>query len=193
MTEDQTGQGMPAALQSPAEAPVPRWVRTWLMTLSVTVGVLVLLVVGSVMVGLVTWWGSYSLIGGYGDSFADTESVATEIELLLQDGDVDGYMDLYRAEDDSYDVDKVRADFVKTVESLDESATTIDYSVEQATLYEDETSGEKVARMTLSAYDWNTGNPVGRPMTVWAVYEELPNVVLTGKEGRELGNAEMLW
>lgn len=195
MTEEhQAGQGVPVAPQPQAEPPMPRSVRTWLMTLSIIVGVQLLLVVAAALAGMFVWWGSYGALGGYDDSFNNMETVATEIEMLVQDGDVEGYMDLYGADDSSYDADEVRDDFEKTTASFDASATMpVDYSVDSAMLYEDEETGETIAEMMLTAYDWNTGNMIGRRMVVWVLYDELPEVVLTGKEGRELGNAETLW
>lgn len=180
---------------APATAPqMPRTVRTWLIVLSVIVSVQLLLTVGSIVAAMCVGWGSYGLFGaGMDDSYTSTEAVATQLELLLQDGDVDGYMDLYRADDASVELDEVRADFEKTVESLESTSTTLDYSIEQATLYEDEESGEQVAHMVFAGYDWETGGSVGRRMSIWVLYDELPDVVLTGKEGRELDSGEMLW
>lgn len=182
------------APQPVAEQPMPRSVRTWLVTLSVIVGVQLVLVVAAAMAGMFLYWDSYGVLGGYEDSFGNTEMVATEIEMLVEDGDVDGYMELYGTDDTSYDADEVRSDFEATVASFDASATApVDYSVDAAMLYEDEETGEKIAQMTLTAYDWNTGNMVGRRMVVFVLYDDMPEIVLTGKEGRELGNAETLW
>lgn len=169
--------------------PVPTWVRNWLIALSIVVGLQVLLTCGTMAVaGLAAG----SLPFAVDDSFMSSEDVAQQFTYLVQDGDVDGYLELYRDDDASVDRDRVRADFEKVLSSIDTSAG-VDYSADQVVRFTDKETGEQILRIDLAAYNWNTGNPIGRGVTLWALEEELPDVVLTGRKSRELDGGEYVW
>ena len=88
--------------------------------------------------------------------------------------------------------DRVRAEFETVLASVDASAS-IDYSADQVVRFTDKETDERILRMDLAAYNWNTGNQIGRGITVWVLEEELPEVVLTGRKGRELDGGEYVW
>lgn len=173
----------------PAREQVPNWVRNWLIALSVVMGIQVLAVCGSVAIAGLA---ASSMPFAFDDSYMDSEDVATQLTYLVQDGDLEGYLELYRDDDASVDRDRVRAEFEKVLASVDTSAG-IDYSADQVVRFTDKETDERILRMDLAAYNWNTGNQLGRGITVWVLEEELPEVVLTGRKGRELDGGEYVW
>lgn len=173
---------------------VPGWVRTWLIVLSVVVGLQLLLTIGGLIVASLSVTAPFLMYGpgGFDDTYMQADGVAQEITYLLQDDDVEGYMDLYPEDDPTVDREQVREDFERAVASLETSAS-IDYTADQVVRYEDGATGEEILRVDMSCYDWNTGEMIGRGLTVWVLADDLPETVLTGVDGRELGDAEYAW
>lgn len=183
----------PAVPGTPAPAApsagIPAWVRTWLIILSVVVGLQVLFTCGAlVLVGAATGAAGVFM----DDSYIESEGVAQEISYLVEDGDLEGYLALYRDDDPTVDRDQVRAEFEKVAASVDASVSA-EYSADQVVRYEDKETGEELLRIDMSRYDWNTGNQLGRGLTVWVLAGDLPDVTLTGRKGRELSGGEYVW
>lgn len=187
-----TDQPIMEAPVTPARV-VDRGARIWLIILSVAVGMqaLVLLAGGVYIVASISGMGLFGMPDD--EAFLQTQRVGTEISTLAQDGDVDGYMALYRDDDASVDRDKMRSDFEAVLASLESTDSVPEYSVDTAVEYTDDATGEKVVSMSLSAFDYTTGEPRGRRMEVWVLYEELPDVVLTGDGDRDLVDPKMIF
>jgi len=188
------GMPLPPAVLEPADgqsvsSSVPQWVRNWLIALTVVVALQVLLTCGSVTFASLA---ASFVPFGMDDAYMDTEDVSQQLTYLVQDRDIDGYLELYRDDDATVDRDRVRAEFEKVLASVDASAS-IDYSADQVVRFTDKETDERILRMDLAAYNWNTGNQLGRGITVWVLEEELPEVVLTGRKGRELDGGEYVW
>lgn len=188
------GMPLPPAVLDPADvqpvsSSIPQWVRNWLIALTVIVALQVLLTCGTMtFAGLAASFVPF----GMDDAYMDTEDVSQQLTYLVQDRDIDGYLELYRDDDATVDRDRVRAEFEKVLASVDASAS-IDYSADQVVRFTDKETDERILRMDLAAYNWNTGNQLGRGITVWVLEEELPEVVLTGRKGRELDGGEYVW
>lgn len=177
---------------SQAAAPVgtPGWVRTWLIVLSVVVGLQVLSSCGGLaLMGAAVGATSMFMGDGY---YLESEAVTREISYLVEDGDLEGYLDLYGDDDPTVDRDQVQAEFKKVLASVDASAS-IEYSADQVMRYTDKKSGEDILRIDMSRYNFNTGSRLGRGMSVWVLAEDLPDVTLTGRKGRELSGGELVW
>lgn len=169
--------------------------RTWLLVLSIIVGVQVVLTL-CMGAGMMMYMAGPFGLGGWmpdDQAFMAGDAAASEVGYLIQTGDVDGYLDLFRPDDPSVDRDAVRAEFEAVLASAEATRTGFEYMPDQVVLYKDQDSGEKIARVTISGTDWNTGMPRGKRLAVWVLVDELPEVVLTGREGRTLDQGSLAW
>lgn len=185
-------QPQPLQVGPPAESSKT---RTWLLVLSIVVGVQLILT-ACMGVGMMMYVaGPFGLGGVFPDdqAFMVGDVVASEVGYLIQTGDMDGYLGLFETNDRSVDRDAVRAEFEAVLASAETTPTSFEYTYDQVFLYEDQDSGEQLARVTISGMDWNTGTVRGKRLVVWVVVDELPDVVLTGREGRTLDQGRLAW
>ena len=184
-----------SVMPEPLPVPAGRGTRTWLITLSVIVGVQMVLIgcLGVAVAG--SWFSPFGMMEMFPDdgAYLAGEAVASEVGYLIQTGDADGYMALFPDEDESVDREAARVEFEAVVDSLGDADATVEYTADQVVLYEDVATGDRIARVALSGYDFETGRVRGKRLTVWVLYDEVPDIVLTSREGRELGEGELLW
>lgn len=167
----------------------PTWVRNWLIGLSVVLGLQTLFMCSAATLMGVA---AVPLILMADGSSVYSEDVARQFTYLVQDGDIDGYLELYKDNDASVERDHVRAEFERVLASIDTSAS-LTYSADQVVRFKDKKTGEKILRMDLAAYNWGTGNSIGRGITLWVLEDELPDIVLTGRNGRDLNSGDIVW
>ena len=188
-------EGPLSVIPEPLATPAGRGTRTWLITLSVIMGVQMVLIGCLGVAALGSWLSPFSMVDVFPDdnAYMAGETVASEVGYLIQTADADGYMALYAEDDDTVDRDAVRAEFEAVIESLGETGATVEYTADQIVLYEDTATGDRIARIACSGYDYETGRVRGKRLTVWVLYDEIPDIVLTSRDGRELGRGELLW
>ena len=186
----------PLAAPVPPQPPVPAVtagrdpVKVWLTILSVVVGVQLLATIGAVLAIAIPMGLFFGLEG---DDYLTGDTIAMDVAYYVQTGDVEGYMDLYPEGDSTVDRDAVRADFEAAAASIDTSANNVEYMTDSIVLYEDEETGEQIARIRISGMNFETGGPRGKRLTFWAVLGDEPDTVLTGQKGRDLGEGKSVW
>jgi hypothetical protein len=176
----------------PQAVPVVRDpLRTWLtvLTIVVVIHLLITIVLG---VGAAIYSTTYFGMAP-GDDYMQAEMIASDVGYYVSVGDVDGYMDLYARDDEHVDREAVRREFEQVAGSFDATQTSSEFTSDQVVVYEDEETGETIVRITLSAYDYETGRPIGRRLSVWALLEDEFETVLTGPDGRQLSDGESVW
>lgn len=166
-------------------------VRAWLITLTVIVGIQLLLTIALIAVSAVGYFG---FIGMPMDGdYMQAETVAMDVGYYVSSQDVDGYMKLYPEDDPHVDRAAVREDFERVAESFVATETSVDFTPDSIIVYEDEATDEKLAWITISAYDYDTGRPVGKRLKFWAVLGDDGVTVLTGNKDRALSDGESVW
>jgi hypothetical protein len=171
--------------------------------LSVVAGVLALVVVGlAVTVGYL--WGERSSRSE--DYYMDVapsaeeqeawvlaEQMAMDVGYLIVDGDLDAYLDLYKVDDPHMDRASVEADFNAVAEKARALEGQVEYmSDSMPILYEDESTGETIVRVTVAGTDFESGRSSGGRLTVYVLLSD-DGTTLTGREGRELKTTGTIW
>lgn len=182
---------------SPASAPLaPAPQRSIaLIVLGIIVGVQAV-----VILGLVVVVASFGFFAPFGMTMMDdeavwiaTEDVAFEVRALLEQGDVDRYVALYRADDPHVDLERVTRDFELAAERVEGRQDSFDVYPGMWEVFVDAESGERLMRVDLDVSDWASGRSITR-LRVWVSLDanDAP-VVLTGNVGRDLEMDPSYW
>ena len=166
---------------------VPRGLVVALVVQSVVILVLVL-----ALVGFLVSWGplSWGMGGPDDEMFMLSDQVSSDVGYLIERDDVDGYMELYSAEDKSVDREAVRADFERMAA---ESTGTIDYmSGMQMSVYTDSVSDERILEVALQTCEPYSGVPTGPRLRVYAMQTD-DGWRLTGRSGRSFQMDDTYW
>ena len=120
------------------------------------------------------------------DYYSVAEEAAWDVDSLLDEGDVAGYLALYAPDDPSVDALEVRRAFEDSRADLGDGA--VDVTVGMTKVLEDQATGEIIVRVGLEAV--GASGP-SEKLTVYVLHGE-PSLTLTGIEGRELTQVEVV-
>lgn len=193
---------------SPHEAPAvnPETQRasrgnTLLMILSIVVAVdtLFILMLG-VAVGFL--WGeqssrvedtSYAPSAEEQEIWMFADQMATDVGYFIVDNDLKAYLNLYNPDDPHVDLASAESEFADVAQKAQEGEGAVEYmSDTMPIVYEDESTGETIVRVTISGMNPNSGRPAGGRLTLHILYND-GDMTLTGREGRELKRTGTIW
>lgn len=159
-------------------------------TMLVLIGVFGLFVAGPFFLGGVIPGASFM---GDEEAWMLSDQMAMDVGYLILDGDLDSYLALYDANDPHVDLPSVERDFLEVAEKAQELDGSVDYMSDMAPMmYEDDATGETIARLTISGIDFNSGRSVGGRLTFYVLYED-GQMTPTGREGRDLTATSTGW
>ncbi|PKQ38336.1 MAG: hypothetical protein CVT59_03690 [Actinobacteria bacterium HGW-Actinobacteria-1] len=167
--------------------------RKTVIFLSIAVAIQSLIILGMVIVLAVVLFNYGGLPWGGGpdeEMMMLTEQVTSDVGYMLEERDVEGYMDLYDNGDTHVDLAKVRADFEK---AASETSGTLGFMSSMEYMgYTDTKTDETILELTLGGQDPYSGMPQGGRLRVYVVQTD-DGWRLTGRTGRSLEPSDMYW
>ena len=121
------------------------------------------------------------------EMYMATESVAMDVGYMIRENDSQEYLALYDSADPHVDLAEIEADFEKTVAAAADAEGGVEFMSDMMPIvYEDQTSGETIVKISVSGMDYRTGMPGAGRLTMYCLYQNGEVLGLTGRDGRDM-------